>query len=181
MKILEEEILKLKEAHKFKENHLRGDIEKLKNQLYQAELKLMEREDSSLRMVDQHMHNSYQQAKIEKLNLELAAKNREIQELSKTLERLQAERRLLLNNKTATDKYDPRQKSTKKSRKGKESTLSFPAAFDEKAYQPNDFSDSHISEVLKENDILKNNIERLSLEMDKQRVQLAQYENEVRR
>ncbi|XP_078255970.1 centrosomal protein of 162 kDa isoform X6 [Rhinoraja longicauda] len=181
MKILEEEILKLKEAHKSIENRLRADIEKLKNQLYYAEVKLMEREDSSLRMVDQHMQNSYQQAKIEKLNLELAAKNREIQELTKTLEHLQTERRLLLNNKTATDKYDARQKSTKKSKKGKESTLSFPVKFDEKSYQPNDFSGSHISEVLKENDMLKNNIERLTLEMDQQRVQLAQYENEVRR
>ncbi|XP_051880397.1 centrosomal protein of 162 kDa isoform X2 [Pristis pectinata] len=181
MKILEEEIFKLKEAHKSKENRLRGDIEKLKNQLYQAELKLMEREESSLRMVDQHMQNTFQQAKIEKLNLELAAKNREIQELSKTLERLQTERRVLLNNKVPADKHDARQKSTKKSKKSKESTVSFPATFDEKAYQPNDFSGSHISEVLKENDMLKNNIERLSLEMDQQRVKLAQFENEARR
>ncbi|XP_069743549.1 centrosomal protein of 162 kDa isoform X4 [Narcine bancroftii] len=178
MKILEEEILKLKEAHKSKENRLRCDVEKLKTQLYQAELKLMEREESSHRMVDQHMQNTFQQAKIEKLNLELAAKNREIQELSKTLQKLQIERRVLLNNKTPTDKYDPRQKSI---RKGKECTVSFPATFDEKAYQPNDFSGSHILEVLKENDLLKNSIERLSLEMDQQRAKFAQFENEARR
>ncbi|XP_067839980.1 centrosomal protein of 162 kDa [Heptranchias perlo] len=181
MKILEEEILKLKEAHKSKENRLRGDIEKLQNQLYQAELKLMEREDTSLRMVDQHMQHTYHQAKIEKLNLELAAKNREIQELSKTLERLQRERRVLLNNKTLADKYDARQKSTKKSKKDKESTESFPATLDEKVYQPNDFSGSHISEVLKENDMLKSNIERLSLEMNQQRVKFVQFESEARR
>uniref|UniRef100_UPI00398ECD58 centrosomal protein of 162 kDa n=1 Tax=Pristiophorus japonicus TaxID=55135 RepID=UPI00398ECD58 len=181
MKIMEEEILKLKEAHKSKENRLRSDIEVLKNELYQAELKLMDREESSLRMVDQLMQHTYQQAKIEKLNLELAAKNREIQELSKTLERLQRERRVLLNTKTLADKYDARQKSTKKSKKDKESTEPFPATLDKKIYQPNDFSGSHISEVLKENDMLKNNMERLSLEMDQQRVNLAQFENEARR
>ncbi|XP_067882965.1 centrosomal protein of 162 kDa [Heterodontus francisci] len=180
MKILEEEILMLKEVHKSKENRLRGDIEKLKNQLYQTELKLMEREESSLRMVDQHMQHTYQQAKIEKLNLELAAKNREIQELSKTLEHLQRERRMLLNNKTLADKY-AQLKSTKKSKKDSESTESFPATLDEKVYQPNDFSGSHISEVLNENDMLKNNMERLSLEMDQQRAKLAQFENEARR
>ncbi|XP_062896388.1 centrosomal protein of 162 kDa isoform X4 [Mobula hypostoma] len=181
MKILEEEILKLKEAHKSKENRLRGDIEKLKNQLYHAELKLMEREESSLRMVDQHMQNTYHQAKVEKLNLELAAKNREIQELSKTLEHLQTERRVLLSNKMPADKLDARQKSTRKSKKSKESIVSFPATFDEKAYQPNDFSGFHISDVLKENGILKNNIERLTLEIDQQRVKLAQFESEARR
>ncbi|XP_078068577.1 centrosomal protein of 162 kDa [Mustelus asterias] len=181
MKILEEEILKLKEAHKSKENRLRSDIEKLKNQLYQTELKLMEREESSLRVADQHMQHTYQQAKIEKLNLELASKNREIQELSKTLEHLQRERRVLLNNKTLADKY-AQLKPTKKSRKDNESTPeSFPATIDEKVYQPNDFSGSHISEVLKENDMLKNNIERYSLEIDQQRAKLAQFENEARR
>ncbi|XP_041044552.1 centrosomal protein of 162 kDa isoform X2 [Carcharodon carcharias] len=180
MKILEEEILKLKEAHKSKENRLRSDIEKLKNQLYQAELKLMEREESSLRVADQHMQHTYQQAKIEKLNLELAAKNREIQELSKTLEHLQRERRMLLNHKTLADKY-AQLKSTKKSKKDSESTESFPATLDEKVYQPNDFSGIHISEVLKENDMLKSNIERYSLEIDQQRAKLAQFENEARR
>ncbi|XP_078398606.1 centrosomal protein of 162 kDa isoform X2 [Cetorhinus maximus] len=180
MKILEEEILKLKEAHKSKENRLRSDIEKLKNQLYQAELKLMEKEESSLRVADQHMQHTYQQTKIEKLNLELAAKNREIQELSKTLEHLQRERRVFLNNKTQADKY-AQLKSTKKSKKDSESTESFPATLDEKVYQPNDFSGIHISEVLKENDMLKNNIERYSLEIDQQRAKLAQFENETRR
>ncbi|XP_060705637.1 centrosomal protein of 162 kDa [Hemiscyllium ocellatum] len=180
MKILEEEIFKLKEAYKSKENRLRSDIEKLKNQLYQTELKLMEREESSLRMADQHKQHSYQHAKIEKLNLELATKNREIQELSKTLEHLQRERRVLLNNKSQAEKYT-QQKLTKKSKKDNECTESFPATLDEKIYQPNDFSGSHISEVLKENDILKSNIERLSLEVEQQRAQLAQFENEARR
>ncbi|XP_072409434.1 centrosomal protein of 162 kDa isoform X6 [Chiloscyllium punctatum] len=180
MKILEEEIFKLKEAHKSKENRLRSDIEKLKNQLYQTELKLMEREESSLRMADQHKQHSYQHAKIEKLNLELATKNREIQELSKTLEHLQRERRVLLNNKSQAEKYT-QQKLIKKSKKDNECTDSFPATLDEKIYQPNDFSGSHISEVLKENDILKSNIERLSLEVEQQRAQLAQFENEARR
>ncbi|XP_043542923.1 centrosomal protein of 162 kDa isoform X4 [Chiloscyllium plagiosum] len=180
MKILEEEIFKLKEAHKSKENRLRSDIEKLKNQLYQTELKLMEREESSLRMADQHKQHSYQHAKIEKLNLELATKNREIQELSKTLEHLQRERRVLLNNKSQAEKYT-QQKLIKKSKKDNECTESFPATLDEKIYQPNDFSGSHISEVLKENDILKSNIERLSLEVEQQRAQLAQFENEARR
>ncbi|XP_072912556.1 centrosomal protein of 162 kDa isoform X2 [Hemitrygon akajei] len=181
MKILEEEILKLKEAHKSKENRLRGDIEKLKNHLYHAELKLMEREESSHRMVDQQMQNTYHQARVEKLNLELAAKNREIQELSKTLERLQTERRVLLSNKMPADKHDAQQKSTRKSKKSKESIVSFPATFDEKAYQPNDLSGFHISDVLKENGILKNNIERLTLEIDQQRIKLAQFESEARR
>ncbi|XP_048386826.1 centrosomal protein of 162 kDa isoform X5 [Stegostoma tigrinum] len=180
MKILEEEIFKLKEAHKSKENRLRSDIEKLKNQLYQAELKLMEREENSLRLADQHMQHSYQHAKVEKLNLELAAKNREIQELSKTLEHLQRERKVLLSNKSQAEKYS-QQKSIKKSKKDNECTESFPANLDEKVYQPSDFSGSHISEVLKENDMLKNNIERLSLEIDQQRAQLAQFENDARR
>ncbi|XP_038655216.1 centrosomal protein of 162 kDa isoform X3 [Scyliorhinus canicula] len=179
MKILEEEIFKLKEAHKSKENRLRSDIEKLKTLLFQTELKLMEREESSLRVADQHMQHTYQQAKIEKLNLELAAKNREIQELSKTLEHLQKERRVLLNNKTLADKYS-QLKPTKKSKRD-ESTESFPATLDEKVYQPNDFSGSHISEVLKENNMLKNNIERYCLEIDQQRAKLAQFENEARR
>ncbi|XP_042188791.1 centrosomal protein of 162 kDa [Callorhinchus milii] len=189
MKLLEEEIHKLKEIHKSKENRLRSDIEMLKNQLYHAELKLMEREDKSLRTNDQHIHD---QAKIEKLNLELASKNREIQELSKTLERLQRERRMLLHGVTLSDKCETRPKSAKKSKKDKESNKfttdfkePFPATLDEKIYRPNDFAGSHISEVLQENEMLKSKLERFSLEMDQQRAKLqsaaAQAESEVRR
>uniref|UniRef100_A0A4W3I8R2 Centrosomal protein of 162 kDa n=1 Tax=Callorhinchus milii TaxID=7868 RepID=A0A4W3I8R2_CALMI len=176
MKLLEEEIHKLKEIHKSKENRLRSDIEMLKNQLYHAELKLMEREDKSLRTNDQHIHD---QAKIEKLNLELASKNREIQELSKTLERLQRERRMLLHGVTLSDKCETRPKSAKKSKKDKESNKfttdfkePFPATLDEKIYRPNDFAGSHISEVLQENEMLKSKLERFSLEMDQQRAKL---------
>uniref|UniRef100_H3B0S9 Centrosomal protein of 162 kDa n=1 Tax=Latimeria chalumnae TaxID=7897 RepID=H3B0S9_LATCH len=190
VKALEEQFRKLDEAHQITENNLRRELESVRNQLSQTELKLLERESKSLKTMEQ----TQSKAKIEKLSLELAVKSREVQELSRTVERLQKERKMMLFGQSQDDRLRSKPKSSKNVKK--ESVTideklepndvdSFPGTQDEKLYQPNAFASSHISDVVQENEFLKTKVERLCLEMEQQRVQLqaarAQAEGQARR
>ncbi|XP_022103502.1 centrosomal protein of 162 kDa-like [Acanthaster planci] len=121
------------------------------------------------------------QTKLTSLAKELSNKDHEIEMLKATCERLMQERFQALSageSNQARDKPQP----VKKTKRTKSSS-SGPSG--EKRYQPENFSGTHISDVLTENERLKEQLEQLSLEMEQQRVSLqallAQSEGTVRR
>uniref|UniRef100_A0AAQ6A8C3 Centrosomal protein of 162 kDa n=1 Tax=Amphiprion ocellaris TaxID=80972 RepID=A0AAQ6A8C3_AMPOC len=117
--------------------------------------------------------------RIERLNQEVATKTRTIQDLTRTVERLQKERRNMLS----LPNLRPEIRSTEsKQQQGLTKTLcsptiqetcageeTFPAAQYEKTYQPTVFTGSHISEVLQENEALKQRVELLELQGEQER------------
>ncbi|KAG2468558.1 CE162 protein, partial [Polypterus senegalus] len=135
----------------------------------------------NLQKAEGHAVNDFNSIDIEKLQQELAVKNSKIQDLAKTVEALQKERRTLLSNQTKVERIWEKKKKPSKadtintepsSTQYLESPEPFPATLDEKCYQPNVFAGLHISDVLQENEKLKLEIEQLNLEIEKQKVTL---------
>ncbi|KAK2844087.1 hypothetical protein Q5P01_010746 [Channa striata] len=154
---LEQELQQIKETYQEKEKDLYDQIDSL-----QQQLKLQKAQPSPGR--HQRQAEAAFGVRIERLNQELAAKTRTIQELSRTLEKLQKERTSVLpvpkaHPETRTTEAKPQPCPTKAS--GGEET--FPAAQYEKTYQPTVFMGSHISEVLQENEALKQRLELLQM------------------
>ncbi|XP_068921184.1 centrosomal protein of 162 kDa isoform X2 [Petaurus breviceps papuanus] len=190
MKALEQELCDMKEAHRVTIKTLEAEIEILKNQNAQLELKKNEINDKDFQSLEFQVEQAHTKARLVRLNQELAAKGREIQDLTKTIEKLQKERRLMLSNQNSADKPGSEERSDKKVKKdllisSKRNAESFPETLDSKLYEPHAFADSHISEVLQENSRLKNELERLTSEMSEQRVKseaaLAHSESTVKR
>ncbi|CAL8248152.1 unnamed protein product [Lota lota] len=113
--------------------------------------------------------------RIERLTQELAAKTRSVQELSRTVERLQRERKGLLSGPWPREARPanatrPRATPSGEARVGgggnqgggeEEEEERFPAAQYEKTYRPDAFAGSHITEVLEENQALRERLGRL--------------------
>ncbi|XP_077668899.1 centrosomal protein of 162 kDa isoform X4 [Eretmochelys imbricata] len=190
---IEQELRSVKENHQITVKNLQTEIENLKNQNSQLELKKCERDDEDLQSIEYQVEQAHAKARLVRLNQELITKSREIQDLTKTVERLQKERRTMLSNHNSSDKTDNKEKSTEilkkdilaTSKRNASTNEPFPDTLDDKIYQPHNFADSHISEVLQENARLKDELERLSLEMSQQRVKsqatLAYSESNIRR
>ncbi|XP_050806038.1 centrosomal protein of 162 kDa isoform X2 [Gopherus flavomarginatus] len=190
---IEQELHSLKKDHQITVKNLQTEIENLKNQNSQLELKKCERSDEDVQTIEYQVEQAHAKARLVRLNQELITKSREIQDLTKTVERLQKERRTMLSNHNSSDKTDSKEKSTEilkkdilaSSKRNASTSEPFPDTLDEKIYQPHNFADSHISEVLQENARLKDELERLSLEMSQQRVKsqaaLAHSESNIRR
>ncbi|XP_058252123.1 centrosomal protein of 162 kDa isoform X3 [Hemibagrus wyckioides] len=166
------------------QSHTEDEVEQLK-ELHQSEINTLKAEVATLKEQLQHVHSSAEPEKpsrhqkqteaahstrIERLNQELGTKSRTIQELKRTVERLQRERKSML--------FSPKlQRSSALSKQtGKEHSLflaeTFPSTQDEKDYQPGDFSGSHISEVQQENERLKVRQEQLEQQWLEERASL---------
>ncbi|KAM7173406.1 centrosomal protein of 162 kDa isoform 2-T5 [Macrochelys suwanniensis] len=190
---IEQELCSVKENHQITVKNLQTEIENLKNQNSQLEFKKCEKDDEDLQSIEYEVEQAHAKARLVRLNQELITKSREIQDLTKTVERLQKERRTMLSNHNSSDKTDNKEKSTEvlkkdilaTSKRNASTNEPFPDTLDDKIYQPHNFADSHISEVLQENARLKDELERLSLEMSQQRVKsqaaLAHSESNIRR
>ncbi|NXW00756.1 CE162 protein, partial [Fregetta grallaria] len=190
---LEQELQNLKKTHQITVKNLQTEIENLKSQ--NSQLKLRSKKDNKdLESTDSQMKQGNTKDRLLKLNEELVTKNREIQDLTKTVEKLQKERMVMLSDNNLRIKTNNKENSTeilKKSisatdkRKSSNSEPFLSIVNNDKIYQPHTFSDSNLSEVLQENAQLKEELERLSLEMNQQRVKsqatLAYSENNIRR
>ncbi|XP_064303756.1 centrosomal protein of 162 kDa isoform X1 [Phalacrocorax carbo] len=190
---LEQELQNLKKTHQITIKNLQTEIENLKSQ--NSQLKLRSKKDNKdLESTDSQMKQGNTKDRLLKLNEELVTKNREIQDLTKTVEKLQKERMVMLSDNNLRNKTDNKENCTdilKKStsatdKRNSSNSEPFLSIFkDDKIYQPRTFSDSNLSEVLQENAQLKEELDRLSLEMNQQRVKsqatLAYSENNVRR
>uniref|UniRef100_A0A8C6JCG4 Centrosomal protein of 162 kDa n=2 Tax=Melopsittacus undulatus TaxID=13146 RepID=A0A8C6JCG4_MELUD len=190
---LERELQNLKKVHEITIKNLQTEIENLKSQ--NSQLKLRSKKDNKdLESTDSEMKQGNTKDRLLKLNEELVTKNREIQDLTKTVEKLQKERMMMLSDNNLRNKSDNKENSTeilKKNisatdKKNSSNSKTFLSILkDDKMYQPHTFSDSNLSEVLQENAQLKEELERLSLEMNQQRVKsqatIAYSENNIRR
>ncbi|XP_007484337.2 centrosomal protein of 162 kDa isoform X2 [Monodelphis domestica] len=190
MKALEQELCDMKDVHLATVKTLEAEIESLKSQNAQLELKKNEKDDNDFQSLEFQVEQAHTKARLVRLNQELAAKGREIQDLTKTVEKLQKERRLMLSSQNSSDKPRSEERSAKKVKKdllvfSKRDADSFPETLDSKLYEPHAFADSHISEVLQENSRLKNEVERLTTEVNEQRAKseavLAHSESSVKR
>ncbi|XP_032538026.1 centrosomal protein of 162 kDa isoform X1 [Chiroxiphia lanceolata] len=190
---LQQELQNLKKTHQITVRNLQTEIEKLKSQ--NSQLKLRSKNDNKdLECTDSKMKQGNAKDRLLKLNEELVTKNKEIQDLTKTVEKLQKERMVMLSDNNLRNITNNKENCTEVVKKNTSATDErnshysepFLSIFnDDKIYQPHTFSDSHLSEVLKENAQLKEELERLSLEMSQQRVKsqaaLAYSENNIRR
>ncbi|KFM09818.1 hypothetical protein AS27_06439, partial [Aptenodytes forsteri] len=189
---LEQELQNLKKTHQITVKNLQTEIENLKSQ--NSQLKLRSKKDNKdLESTDSQLRQGNTKDRLLKLNEELVTKNREIQDLTKTVEKLQKERVVMLsdnNLRTKTTKENTteilKKNTSATDKRNSSNSKTFLSIFnDDKIYQPHTFSDSNLSEVLQENAQLKEELERLSLEMNQQRVKsqatLAYSENNIRR
>ncbi|XP_032603119.3 centrosomal protein of 162 kDa isoform X2 [Taeniopygia guttata] len=190
---LEQELQNLKKTHQITVGNLQTEIENLKSQ--NSQLKLRSKNDNKdLESMDSKMKQGSTKDRLLKLNEELVTKNREIQDLTKTVEKLQKERMVMLSDDNLRNKTNTNGNSTevlknntsatdKRNSNNTEPCLSI--FNDDKIHQPHTFSDSHLLEVLQENAHLRMELEKLSLEMSQQKVQsqaaLAYSESNIRR
>lgn len=187
VKALEKELDDTKEAHQITVRKLEAEIDTLKHQNAELELKKNDKDDKDFQSIEFQVEQAHTKAKLVRLNEELAAKGREIQDLLKTVERLQRERRTMLSNQNSKGREEVTAKRMKKDalHPGKGDALSFPGTLGGKLYHPHTFTDSHISEVSQENYRLKNELERLIVERNelkmKSEVAMNQFENSIKR
>uniref|UniRef100_G1NLT5 Centrosomal protein of 162 kDa n=1 Tax=Meleagris gallopavo TaxID=9103 RepID=G1NLT5_MELGA len=190
---LELQLQNLKRTHQITVENLQTEIENLKSQ--NSQLKLRSKKDNKdLQSTDWQVKQGNTKEKLLKLNQELITKNREIQDLTKTVEKLQKERMAMLSDNNLRNKTDNKENCQEILKKNivatekRNSINSEPSVGifnNDKMYQPRTFSDSNVLEVLQENTRLKEELEKLSLEMNQQRVKsqatLAYSENNIRR
>ncbi|KAM8777852.1 centrosomal protein of 162 kDa [Rhynchonycteris naso] len=186
-KALEKELGDVKEAHQITVRNLEAEIDMLKRQNAEIELKKNGKDDKDFQSIEFQVEQAHTKAKLVRLNEELAAKGREIKDLSKTVERLQKERRMMLSHQNPKGREEMTAKRVKRDvlHPSKGNADSLPGALDDKLYQPHTFTDSHISEVLQENSRLKSELERLIVERNelkmKSEVAMNQFENSIKR
>ncbi|XP_069393742.1 centrosomal protein of 162 kDa isoform X2 [Paralichthys olivaceus] len=186
---LEKALQQEKESHLEKEKSLHDQIESLQQQL----------KNEAQPSPSRHQRQAQEafRIRIERLKHEVATKTQTIQELTRTVERLQKERKNMLSvpNPTAKDRStenirQPHLQQTKilcsvtaKDTRGEEEL--FPAAHNERTYQPTVYAGSHISEVLQENQALTQRLELLELQAEQEKKELkagaVQAEEELRR
>ncbi|XP_058422671.1 centrosomal protein of 162 kDa [Diceros bicornis minor] len=187
VKALEKELDDIKEAHQLTIRKLGAEIDILKHRNAELELKKNDKDDKDFQSIEFQVEQAHAKAKLVRLNEELAAKGREIQDLSKTVERLQKERRMMLSHQNSKGREEVTAKRVKKDvlHPGKRNIAPFSGTLDGKPYQPHTFTDSRISEVLQENCRLKSELERLTVERNelkmKSEVAMNQFENSMKR
>ncbi|XP_073482990.1 centrosomal protein of 162 kDa [Aquarana catesbeiana] len=182
VKALEQELSILRDAHHITVMNLQKEIETLK-----------EKNSSSEHKTNAKFDEMTEQSRLARLNQELMAKHKEIQDLSKTVERLQKERMLMLSSKPHLSSVSARGKylgafkadAMPPSKGSTLGTETFPAMQDEKLYQPDTFADFHICDLQQENERLQAEVCKLFQEINQQQFKyeatLAQGEDSMKR
>ncbi|XP_040839641.1 centrosomal protein of 162 kDa [Ochotona curzoniae] len=177
---LEKELSNIKEMHEIAVRDLEAEIDSLKQRNAELELKKNDKDGKDFQSIEFQVEQAHAKAKLVRLNEELAAKKREIQDLSKTVQRLQKERRMLLSNQNSKGREETSAPRLKRDglHPSKGNANPFPAALDSKLYLPHTFTDSHASEVLQENFRLKNELDGLILERNELKMKAEAVKNE---
>uniref|UniRef100_A0AAR2K9R9 Centrosomal protein of 162 kDa n=1 Tax=Pygocentrus nattereri TaxID=42514 RepID=A0AAR2K9R9_PYGNA len=171
---LQEELRKLREAHQCQVNALRAEVASLQEQVSQALPSAEVEKPSRSPSRHQRQAEAAQSARIERLTQELSTKSRTIQELHRTVERLQRERRTMLSApRVEGSSTKPKQHHSDPAKDPfSVPAETFPPTQDEKYYQPKAFSGSHITEVQQDNDRLRLRQEQLELQWEQERIAL---------
>ncbi|XP_073728441.1 centrosomal protein of 162 kDa isoform X3 [Misgurnus anguillicaudatus] len=169
---LKAELEEMKKTHQKREVDLQAEVASLQELLHQAQAS--SGADKPARSPSRHqLHAEAAQAgRIERLTQELSSKSRTIQELSRTVERLQRERRTMLSTPGVHRNAAERRQHSGAAKEAKKTAETFPSTQDEKDYHPGAFSGSHISEVQMENDSLRARLEQMEIEREEERVSL---------
>lgn len=166
----DQELCQVNEAHQETVQNLQAEIDSLRSHVAQLESQEKPRDDDAdLQSLEYQVEQARAKAQLVRLNQEMIAKNQEIKDLTKTVERLQKERRRMLsgtNSGRRLDKKGMLEKDTVSPR----NPGFFPDNLKDKIYQPNVFADAHISEVQQENAHLKEELEKLKLELSEERI-----------
>lgn len=187
LQALEAELRDIQEAHQLTVRNLEAERDVLKHRNAELACKKSSKDDTDFQSIEFQVEQAHAKAKLARLNQELAAKGREIQDLSKTVERLQKERRVMLSNQSSRSREETVAKRMKKDvlHPNKGNTNSFPGPAEAKLYHPHTFTDSHVSEVFQENHRLKKELEGLSLERNKLKMEseaaIYQFESSMKR
>ncbi|XP_073781230.1 centrosomal protein of 162 kDa isoform X4 [Danio rerio] len=170
---LKAELEEVKEVHQKQVSVLQAEVDSLQEQLRQAQASTQTEKPARSPSRHQLHAEAAQAARIERLTQELNSKSRSIQELTRTIERLQRERRTMLSGPSheRPNNEPKRHLGTAKDTK-KPSVETFPPTQDEKDYHPGAFSGTHISEVQLENDSLRTKLEELEVLREKEKVSL---------
>ncbi|XP_058031640.1 centrosomal protein of 162 kDa isoform X2 [Ahaetulla prasina] len=171
----DQELRQVNEAHQKTIQNLQAEIDSLRSHITQLESQKKPRDDDAdLQSLEFQVEQARAKAQLVRLNQEMIAKNREIKDLTKTVERLQKERRRMLsgtNSGRRLDKKGTLEKDTLSPEKKVPRSPGFsPDNLKDKIYQPNVFADAHISEVQQENATLKEELEKLKLELSEERI-----------
>ncbi|XP_077145907.1 centrosomal protein of 162 kDa isoform X2 [Ranitomeya variabilis] len=171
VKALEQELSICKDAHHSTVMNFQKEIDTLK-------AKNLLLKNGNIKSRNNEEEENTDQARITRLNQELVSKSKEIQELSKTVERLQKERMVMLTLKPHSSTVSSRNKHSGptagdlppacESITEKEA---FPLVLDEKLYQLDTFTDFNISDLQQQNKRLKAEVVRLSEQMNQQDTQ----------
>ncbi|XP_008431087.2 centrosomal protein of 162 kDa isoform X2 [Poecilia reticulata] len=164
--VLEEELRRVHDRHQQKGKRLQDQIESLQQQLKHKAQPSPGRH--------QHQAEAAFGGRIEWLNQELATKSRSIQELSRTVERLQRERRSMLTMPRQQSESHSALSRAQESAAAADSTQAgrFPAPQYEKTYQPSVFTGSHVSELQQENEALTRHVELLQQQSKQEKEEL---------
>ncbi|XP_071390914.1 centrosomal protein of 162 kDa, partial [Centroberyx affinis] len=181
VRTLEEELQRAKETHRNQEKSLQDQIQALQQQL----------NDKAQPSPSRHQRQAEAASgvRIERLTQELAAKTRTVQELNRTVDRLQKERRNMLSGPAPRQQEarpgDAKRQPAPSKGPAPAEEETFPATQCEKAYQPTAFTGSHITEVLQENEALRRRLELLELQNEQEKealkVSAAQARDELGR
>ncbi|XP_055965721.1 centrosomal protein of 162 kDa [Sorex fumeus] len=186
-KALEEELREIKEAHRVTVTNLEAEIDVLKRQNAKPELKKNDEDDKGVQSIEFQVEQAHAKARMARLSEELAAKSREIQTLSKTVERLQKERRVMLSRQNSKSREEVTSKSAKRDapQPGRGGSHASSGTQNGKLYQPSNSTGSRLSEVLQENCRLRDELEGLISERDelqkKSETTMRQLENSIKR
>ncbi|XP_056421975.1 centrosomal protein of 162 kDa isoform X3 [Hyla sarda] len=172
VKALEQELSIFKDAHHTTVMNLQKETEALKAKNLVLEHKLMLKEGNT--KSNRNLEDTPDQARMTRLSEELVSKNKEIQELSKTVERLQKERMMMLSVKPNSSSVSNRIKHSGPSA-GVLPLLSgstiekeyFPDVRDNTLYKPDTFTD-YISDLQQQNKKLETEILMLSQDKNQQ-------------
>lgn len=169
---LKAELEEMKKTHQKREIDLQAEVASLQELLHQAQASSSA--DKPARSPSRHqLHAEAAQAgRIERMTQELSSKSRTIQELSRTVERLQRERRTMLSTPGVHRTTAEHRQHSGAPKEAKKTAETFPSTQDEKDYHPGAFSGSHISEVQLENDSLRVRLEQMEIQREEERVSL---------
>ncbi|XP_069830803.1 centrosomal protein of 162 kDa isoform X2 [Dendropsophus ebraccatus] len=168
VKALEQELSIFKDAHHTTVTNLQKEMEALKAKNLFLEHKLTLKGTSKS---NSNMEETPDQARLARLNQELVSKSKEVQELSKTVERLQKERMMMLSFKPNSSFVSNRNKLSGPTAgvlsPGSGSTIDkeYSSA---KLYKPDSFTDHYISDLQQQNNKLEAKILILSQEKNQQ-------------
>ncbi|KAJ4931340.1 hypothetical protein JOQ06_025637 [Pogonophryne albipinna] len=166
---LQAELQQVKQSHQEGAKSLQEQIESLQQQLKHKSQPSPGRH--------QRQAEAASGLRIERLNKDLALKTQSVQELSRTVDRLQRERSRMLSAPPPAESKRPAAKSLSSAGGGE----TFPAAQYEKTYQPTVFTDCHISEVVQESEALRQQVEQLKLQREGLTAQAEHAEEELSR